>query len=138
MSLELGSQHHDWLLLLLLKMHRNSRHRFLEWFAWTFVHVAIYLCTPTVGSWQRQWVIKAAHHCYSQWRWWSDTLWATLIRLWLYSLPCCLPFLCCGELCAISDICVLPQGHIKLYLWTENNIGCFFLIFHCHQKVYFI
>jgi ABC-type arginine/histidine transport system permease subunit len=73
MSLELASQHHDWLLLLLLKMHRNSGHRFFEWFAWTFVHVAIYLCTPTVGSWQRQWVVKAAHHFYSQWRWWSDT-----------------------------------------------------------------
>jgi hypothetical protein len=32
--------------------------------------------------------IMAANHYYS-WRWWSDALWVTLIRLWLYScLPC--------------------------------------------------
>jgi hypothetical protein len=30
----------------------------------------------------------AGHHCYLWWRWWSDTLWLTLIRWCLYSLSC--------------------------------------------------
>jgi hypothetical protein len=30
----------------------------------------------------------AACHCRSWWRWWSVTLWATLMRLWLHSLSC--------------------------------------------------
>jgi hypothetical protein len=29
-----------------------------------------------------------ACHCYLWWRWWSDIMWATLIRLWLHSLWC--------------------------------------------------
>jgi hypothetical protein len=35
--------------------------------------------------------VMAAHHCYAicnEQRWWSDTLWATLMRLWLHSLLC--------------------------------------------------
>jgi hypothetical protein len=35
--------------------------------------------------------VMAAHHCYAicnEQRWWSDTLWATLMRLWLHSMLC--------------------------------------------------
>ncbi len=46
-----------------------------------------------VGSWWSQWVVGAAHHCHSWWRWWwSATLWVTLTRLWLHSSICCLQF----------------------------------------------
>jgi len=31
----------------------------------------------------------AVRHCYSLWRWQSDTLWVTLIRLWLHSFLSC-------------------------------------------------
>jgi hypothetical protein len=50
--------------------------------------IIIYLSAPTIGSWWSQQVIMAARHCSSWWRWWSDTLWATLIRLRLHSLWC--------------------------------------------------
>ncbi len=50
--------------------------------------------TPTIRSWWNQWIVMAAHHCYSlwwMWKQWSYTLWVTLMRLWLRSiavLPC--------------------------------------------------
>jgi hypothetical protein len=44
------------------------------------------LPTPTIRSWWSQWVVTAARHCYLWSRWWSVTLWVTLIRLWLHSL----------------------------------------------------
>jgi hypothetical protein len=44
--------------------------------------------TPTIRSWWSQWVVMAACHCYLWCRWWSDTLWATLIRFWLHLLLC--------------------------------------------------
>ncbi len=47
-----------------------------------------YLHQLSWGSWWNQWVVMASHHCYSWWSWWSDTLWETLIRLWLHSLSC--------------------------------------------------
>jgi hypothetical protein len=40
----------------------------------------------------QQWVVMAAHPCYSWWWWRSDTLWASLIRLWPHSILSCL---CC-------------------------------------------
>jgi len=46
--------------------------------------IIIYLSTPTVTSWWRQWVVMAACCCYLWWRWSSDTLWGTLIRLRLH------------------------------------------------------
>ncbi len=42
----------------------------------------LFLSTPTIGSLWTQWAVMAASHCYSWWRWWSDTLLVTLIRLW--------------------------------------------------------
>jgi hypothetical protein len=35
-----------------------------------------------------QWVVIGASHCCSWWRSWFDTLWTTLIRLWLNSSSC--------------------------------------------------
>jgi hypothetical protein len=46
--------------------------------------IIIYSSTPTVRSWWLQ--LVAACHCYLWSMWWSDTLWATLIRLRLHSL----------------------------------------------------
>jgi hypothetical protein len=56
--------------------------------AQNFGLIVMFLSTPTVGSWWNQLVPMAACHCYLWWRWWSDTLWATLIRLWLHFLSC--------------------------------------------------
>ncbi len=42
---------------------------------------------PPIRRWWSQWVVMVALHCYLWCScWWSDTLWATLIRLWLLSL----------------------------------------------------
>ncbi len=39
--------------------------------------------------WLSEWVVMAVHHWYLWWSWWrSDTLWASLIRLWQHSLLC--------------------------------------------------
>jgi hypothetical protein len=43
----------------------------------------------------QQWVVMAAHPCYSWWWWRSDILWASLIRLWLHSILSCLQSVCC-------------------------------------------
>jgi hypothetical protein len=44
----------------------------------TLFHNITYLSTPIVGScWSSQWVVLAACHSFSWWRWWLDTLWST-------------------------------------------------------------
>jgi hypothetical protein len=81
-----ASQLHDWVFLLLLEMQCKLSTFIVQWFAQIFGWIIICLSTPTVRSWWSLLVVMAAHHCYSQWRWWSDTLWVTLIRLWLHPL----------------------------------------------------
>jgi hypothetical protein len=66
--------------------------------------IIICLSAPTIGSWWSQQVIMAARHCSSWWRWWSDTLWATLIRLQLHSLSCYFKWLLLRFLCNFIDI----------------------------------
>jgi hypothetical protein len=46
----------------------------------------------------------AACHCRSWWRWWSVTLWATHMRLWLHSLSCYLKLLLWRFLCNCIDL----------------------------------
>jgi hypothetical protein len=48
----------------------------------------MYLFTSTIRSWWSEWVVRAAHCFYAWWRWRSDTLWVTPIRLWLDSSSC--------------------------------------------------
>jgi hypothetical protein len=64
------------------------------------MYCIIYSSAPTVRSWWLQWV--AARHCYLWCRWWSDTLWATLIRLWLHSLSSCLQIGCSWDFSSFS------------------------------------
>jgi hypothetical protein len=54
----------------------------------------------------------AARHCRSWWRWWSITLWATLMRLWLHSLLCYLKLLLWRFLC----------NFINLYYVSDNDM----------------
>jgi hypothetical protein len=68
--------------LLLENVTETSWHRF----TWNCGQIILCLSTPTVSSWGCQWLVMAAGHCYLWWRWWFDTFWATLIRLWLHSL----------------------------------------------------
>jgi hypothetical protein len=51
-----------------------------------FQLISIFLSAPTVGRWWYRWAVVAACHCCSWWRWWSDTLWVTLIRILPHSL----------------------------------------------------
>ncbi len=57
-----------------------------DYYMLIYTHFIDLLSTPTVGSWWTQWVVMAAYHCCLWWRWWSVTLWVTLMRLWLHSL----------------------------------------------------
>jgi hypothetical protein len=59
-----ASKHQVWVFILLLEM-----------------TVGV-LATPTFRSWWSQWGVMTAHNCYEWWRWWSGTLWVTLIRTW--------------------------------------------------------
>ncbi len=70
------------------KCDRSAGHRFCVMVCADFGLIIMYSFTPTVRSWWSQWVIMAACHCYLWWRWWSDTLWVVLIRLWPHSLLC--------------------------------------------------
>jgi hypothetical protein len=69
---------------------RSAGQRFCVMVCSDFGLIIMYSFTPTVRSWWSQWVVMAACHCYLWWRWWSDTLWVVLIRLWPHSLLCCL------------------------------------------------
>jgi len=76
--------------------------------------IIVCLPTPLSWSWWSELEVMAASQCYSWWRWWSDTLWVTLVRLWPHSffvvlvlvlleLPQWLPSKCyCGVFSAIS------------------------------------
>jgi hypothetical protein len=83
-------QRHGWVILLVLEMQQKLRTQILYNILpelWADYYLLI---TPTVRSWGSQWVVIAAGHCYWQWRWWSDTLWATLTRWWPHAVSCCL------------------------------------------------
>jgi len=80
--------HHDWVFPLLLEMWHELRMQILYHCLLRFGWIKMYLSKPTIGSWWSQWVVMAACHCYLWWTWWSDTLWATLIRSWLHPLSC--------------------------------------------------
>ncbi len=56
-----------------LKMGTAKIHSFS--FPWDFIFLgrSIYSSTPTVGSWSSKRGVMAASHCYSWWRWWSDS-----------------------------------------------------------------
>jgi hypothetical protein len=70
------------------KGNRNSGHRLCMMVCPSFWEDYYMLIYTTVGSWWTQWVVMAACHCRSWWRWRSLTLWVTLIMLWLHSLSC--------------------------------------------------
>jgi hypothetical protein len=85
-----ASRHDDWVFPLLPEMQQKLRHNFL----WTIY--MNFLADYDVCIYTRHWelmksvVVMSACLCYSWWWWRSDTLWATLIRLWLHSSSCCL------------------------------------------------
>lgn len=65
---------------------KNLSGRWLNVYFWEWgvsIHCSIilhtYLHPPFGGCWWSQWVVLAACHGYSRWRWLSDTFWSTLI-----------------------------------------------------------
>jgi hypothetical protein len=105
-SQSLNSDHQKWLYQSLRLKREYLRSKYIkpefsiDWNSWADYYILIYAThlelMKSVG-------IMAAHHCYSWWRWWSDTLWATLIRLWVCSFS--VPSICCrGDLFTISYI----------------------------------
>ncbi len=90
---------------------------FVEWFAWHLGQIFILLSTPTVRSWRSQWVVRPAHHCFLWWRWWSDTLWVTLVRLWLHLLSCNLRTI-------VVEISLQFYRHMLVSAFIEFHIWC--------------
>ncbi len=82
------------------------------------------VCLPTTifRSWQGQWVIVASPFN-SWWRWWSGTLWLTLIRLWPHSSSCVtFEVLFWSFICNIVDMYVVIQTHfITWSLFLQSN-----------------
>ncbi len=75
----------------------------------------------------------AARHCHSWWRWWSVTLWATLMRLWLHSLSCYLQLLLWRFLCNFIDLLDVIMffcywipivGKCKIPGWSGHTHWC--------------
>jgi hypothetical protein len=60
--------------------------------------------TRSAPSWSSHCVVMAACCCCLWWRWWSDALWATLIRLWLHLLSCYLQIVVLEIFSVISKI----------------------------------
>jgi hypothetical protein len=75
-------------MFLEFSQHHDSGCRFCIMVCPDFGWVIIY---PHQTMWWRQWVVITAHHCCLWCRWWSHTLWATLIRL----CHNCYPSNCC-------------------------------------------
>jgi hypothetical protein len=86
-------------MFLEFSQHHDSGYRFCIMVCPDFGWVIIY---PHQTNWWRQWVVMTAHHCCLWCRWWSHTLWATLIRLCHNCYPsncCCGNFLqFCGHI----------------------------------------
>jgi hypothetical protein len=87
LCLLLGARwHHDCTFLLLLEMWQtqDADSQFVPSYmialprSWAYHYILINT------HWMRlsQWGGMAATCCHSWWRWWSDTLWMTLTRLW--------------------------------------------------------
>jgi hypothetical protein len=85
-----ASQHDDWVFPLLPEMQQKLRHNFLITIYLKFL--ADYDVYIYMHHWElmKSVVVMAACLCYWWWWWRSDTLWATLIWLWLHSSSCCL------------------------------------------------
>jgi hypothetical protein len=71
----------------------------------------IVLYISTFRTWWRQWVVMAADHCYSWWRWWSDhTHWQVRLQIVveIFSANCMRIFLlnCSFVLASICWFCV--------------------------------
>jgi hypothetical protein len=77
---------HDWVFLLLLEMRKKLS---MLVFAWNFEQIVMFSSAPTLGIWWMQWVVIAASHYHTSWRWWSAALWVMLAmsptRLWPHS-----------------------------------------------------
>jgi hypothetical protein len=108
---------------------RDSEHIFCMMICPDLGLIIIYLSTPTVTSWWRQWVVMAACCCYLWWRWWSDTLWGTLVRLRLHSLLGYLQIVIEESFMQVHGYLVLPEPTQHLF----HKLICFFGVALCNH-----
>jgi hypothetical protein len=100
------------------KLDRNSGCRFCRMVclkSWADFYTLIY--TPLSGAEEAQWVVRPAHHCFLWWRWWSDTLWVTLVRLWLHLLSCNLWTI-------VVEISLQFYRHMQVSAFIKFHIWC--------------
>jgi hypothetical protein len=89
--LSCASWYHDQVFLLLLEMQRKLRTGFFCLSdSLSFWVIVIYISTATVRSLRSHWVVMLHSHCYSWWRWWSDSIEWHSWRLWPHSFLFCL------------------------------------------------
>ncbi len=87
---------------------------YVEWFCpKVLADYCVLICTPHLAD----------HLSYSWWRWWSDTLWATLIRLWPHSLLCYPQTVVKSFLCNLIDmLSVFPW---EKWMWQAKFMSAF-------------
>lgn len=120
----IASQHHDCVFLLRWKCNRNSGCRIcmnvcphFEWFI-----LCLYM--PPIVSWWSQWVVVAAHACYSWSRWRFDTLLVTLIKVMTALVVLLASNGCCGDLflCNFIDMCIVILTAVELKTWLVLGV----------------
>jgi hypothetical protein len=115
--LRVWTEHHDRVFPLLMEIQQKLRMQmYVEWFAQKFWQIIVWLSTPHLAD----------HHSYSWWRWWSDTLWATLIRLWPHSLSCYPQTVVKSFLCNLIDM-------LSVFLWEKWMWQANFISAYCVQ-----
>ncbi len=128
---------------------------------WNCVDCSILSPHLLLVSWWTQWgvMLAACHCCYSWWRWWSDALWLTLIKVTMaiFIFVCVFFFLvclnwenshlqqknCCGWsfLCSLASIvlvvlwqcALLPYGSVFVCLRMPQ---CDWSFYSCSQYSY--
>ncbi len=82
-----------------------------------------------------QWGTMVACHDHSWWRWWSHTLWVTLMRLWPF-LSC---WMCSSQGYDCTHSCLVSFGFLELTQWSPWSVV--FLCIHildydpvCHDS----
>ncbi len=85
----------------------------------------------SIGCWWSQLVVMVAHHSYLWWRWWPDTLWVALTRLWLSLILVVLVLVL-----ARSDNICLVGSHVFLeYLSRITEICTSCTDMHTHTSL---
>jgi len=76
------AQYHDCFVLLPIIYYQIL----CSWLCGIWNNLLCFYLHPQLGAHEVEWEVMATSHCYSQGRWWLNTLWITFTRLWQHLL----------------------------------------------------